>query len=88
MLRTRQSLPLEQLLDSQPDIASNLAQQSRGDVSTRVKRDRCASPVGMSVLPVRSTLPNLLKTQAQQERRHFTRFQNGQRAHYYATRMV
>jgi len=50
--------------------------------------DSCTATVGVPVLPMRATLPHLLKPELHQKRGNFARLQNWNRAHLYATRIV
>jgi hypothetical protein len=78
----------EQLFDSEPDVACDFAEKRGGDVVAGVEWDRRSTPVGVPILPMRPTLPNLLKPEPHEVRRHFARLQNRYRAHTYATRIV
>jgi len=82
------SLTLKQLLNGEADVASDLPKQGGRDVTARVKGHRRTPAVSVPVLPMRSTLPNLLKPEALQENHYFTGLQNRDGAHVYATRMV
>jgi len=54
---------LEKLVDVQPDIASNLSQQDWRDIAAFVERYGRASPVGMTILLVRASLPDFGESQ-------------------------
>ncbi len=66
----------EQLFDSEPDVARDLAEKRGRDVVASVERNCRPTPVGVPILPVRPTLPDLLKPEPHEVRRHFTRLQN------------
>jgi hypothetical protein len=53
-----------------------------------MERNRRPTPVGVPILPVRPTLPNLLKPKPHEVHGHLTRLQDRDRAHAYATRIV
>ena len=80
-------LPPQELLHGEADILGNLAQQGGGDVATGVVGDRSSPAVGVTILLVRSSLPDLDEAQLLQEGRNLPRLQRGQLAHY-ATLMV
>jgi len=66
----------EQLFDREPDVARDLAEKRGRDVVASVERNCRPTPVGVPILPVRPTLPDLLKPEPHEVRRHFTRLQN------------
>jgi hypothetical protein len=61
-------LDTNQFLGSQPDIASNLAEQHRRNVATFVERNGRAAAVAMSEFLVRATLAEFDKPQFQESR--------------------
>jgi hypothetical protein len=69
---------LNQLLHGEADVASNLAKQGRSDIAAWMKRNRRAAPIGVSVLPMRASLPHLFKAEFDQESRNFARLQDRQ----------
>jgi hypothetical protein len=82
------SLTSEQLLDREPDVASNLTEQRRRDILALVERNRSSSTVGMPVLPVRSSLTRLNEPQPSEKGNHFPRLQDWDRSHGYPTWIV
>ena len=53
-----------------------------------MKGDRRTAAVGVPVLAMRATLPNLSKPETLQKSHHFPWLQNRKRTHTYATRIV
>jgi hypothetical protein len=84
----RLSAAVQKLLNGHVYVLGDLPKQGRRDVSAGVERDCRASPVRVAVLAMRAALPNLFKAETFQQGGNFTRFQNRQRCHAYATRIV
>ena len=78
----------EQLFDREPDVAGNLAEERGRNIAPRVEWNGRPAAVGVPILAMRPTLPDLLKPVLDQERSHLARLQNRQRTHAYATRIV
>ena len=72
----------EELLHGEPDILGNLPQQRGGDVAAGVIGNRRSTPVGVTILPVRAALTDLVETQPLQQRRNLPWLERGQVAHY------
>ena len=53
------SIAAEEFFYGEADVPGDLAEQRGRDVAARVERDSCASSVGVSVLPMRSSLADL-----------------------------
>jgi hypothetical protein len=60
----------EEVVDFHFDIASDLSHQRWRDVSTLVKGDRRAAPIGMTELLVRASLTNLDEPEPDQHPDH------------------
>jgi len=78
----------EQIFDSEADVSCDFAELRGRDVVASMEWNRRPTPVGVPILPVRPTLPNLLKPEPHEVRSHLTRLQDRDRAHTYATRIV
>lgn len=70
------SLAPEPLFDGDSDVPRDLAQQCRRHVTTSVKEDCRASAVGVPLLAMRASLPDLPKAKAFRQRSEFARFQD------------
>ena len=57
----------EKILDGQPDVAGDLAQQRRRNVAPLVHGNGGSPTVGMAILDVRTALAHRLKTQLLQQ---------------------
>ena len=75
------SAMLQELIHRQPDVFRDLTKKQRGNVTTGVKRHRCAPAIGMAVLAVRTTSANLRETKALKNRCHLAPFQDGWPGH-------
>ena len=75
----------EQLLDRDPDIARNLAQEWWQNIPASVEGDRSSAPIGVSILAMRSTLTRLQETEPLKERDDFARLEDRDRARHYGT---
>ena len=73
----RPSLATKELLDCQSQLACDLAEQRRRDVTTRVERDDRSSASRVSVLPVRASLTRFHEPEPLKEPGHFARLQDG-----------
>ena len=71
----------QELIDRQPDVLRDLTKKQRGNVTTGVKRHRCAPAIGMAVLAVRTAPANLHETKTLKNARHHARFQDGWPGH-------
>ena len=71
----------EEFLDGQPDIAGNLAQQNRGNVSAWMIRNGRAPPVQMPLLHMRAPLPHQKEAQPFQQSAHLSRLQDRKFSH-------
>lgn len=54
---------LEEIIKREPDVFGDLTEQDRGNVSTLMKRNRCASTRGIAELFVRSALADFGETE-------------------------
>jgi hypothetical protein len=72
---------LHELIDHQSDVLRDLTKKQRGNVTTGVKRHRCAPAIGMPVLAVRTAPANLHETKTLKNARHHARFQDGRLGH-------
>lgn len=68
---------LEKLADRKPNVFCDLTQQNRRDVPTLMKRYGRTTAIAMSILLMRSTLPDLDKAKLKQNRHDFVEFENG-----------
>jgi len=78
-------LAREELSDRETDVASDLPQKGRGDVSGPMEGNGRRATVSMAELLVRSALPDLHEPEPLEQRDHLARSQNGGRPHRYAT---
>ena len=72
---------LEKLDDGETGVFCDPPQQQWRDISTRVKRDGCASSIRMPELLVRTTLPDLGEAELLQNRSYLARLENRHRCH-------
>jgi len=73
----RLSASAEELFHSETNVLRNLSQQRGGDVTTGMKRNGRASAVGVSILPVRASLPDLGKTTGFEQGHNLPRLEDG-----------
>lgn len=71
----------DKILRSHTDVAANLPQQYRGNISSLVERNRCPATVGMAELFVGSTLPNLAEAEFLQACDYLARLENRKLRH-------
>ncbi len=55
------------MLQRKADIAGNLTEKDRRDITVAVKGNRCGAAIGVTILPVRSSLAGLPKAQSLKE---------------------
>ena len=77
----RPSVGDEELLHRHADISGDLAKQCRGDVTTRMKRDRRDPAIRVAELLVRAALPHLREAVRLEKRNHLPGFQDWDGAH-------
>lgn len=81
-VRTAEGLGLgDELADVHSDVAGDCPEQSRGDVTTLVKRNGRHPPIRVSVLAVRTTLTDLNESEFCKYGGDFTRLQDRHIAH-------
>ena len=71
----------EELVRRQTNVSRHLPEEDRRDVAAAVKGQCRLTPVGMPILPVRTTLTNKYESQALEESFDLPWFQHGNRAH-------
>lgn len=87
----RQDLPvvsgstLKEFLSRHSNIGGNLTQKGWGDVSPLMHGNRCPTPIGMSELFMRTSLPNFHESQSLQDHDHLSWFEYGQRHGYFTS---
>ena len=84
----RPSLTTEELIDRRPNVSRDLSEESLRSVAPCVKRNRGPTTVGMTALPVRSTLTHFNKAMAPEESLHVARLEYRDGSHVQATRSV
>jgi hypothetical protein len=78
---TRPCLILKELLGSQSYVLCYLAEQGWSDVAAFVHRHGSTAPVGMPILDVRTTLPNICEASRFQESANLRWLEDGESAH-------
>lgn len=81
----RWQLRAQELNQRQTDVAGNLSQQERRDISASVKRNRGGTPIRMSELFVGAALPNFDEAEPFKTSDDFTRLEYRTARHDYAT---
>jgi hypothetical protein len=64
-----------------PDVSSDLPKEDRRNVATAVERQGGLSPVWMTILPVRASLPDERESEALEEPFDFPWLQHGNQTH-------
>ena len=60
------------MLQREADVAGDLTEKDRRDITVAMKGNRCGAAIGMTVLPVRSSLAGLPEAQSLEESDDFT----------------
>ena len=71
----------DKFFGGQPNVAGDLAEQRRGDVSSLVHRNGRAASIGVAILHMRTALANVHETEAFEDAADFGRFEDGKRPH-------
>jgi hypothetical protein len=71
------SASAEEFLHSETNVLRNLSQQRGGDVTTGMKQNGRAPAVGVSILPMRASPPDLDKTAGFEQGRNLPRLVDG-----------
>jgi hypothetical protein len=80
MISVRRLSGIDEFLGRDLDVAGNLPQQDRGNVTALMKRNRRAAAVRVTELLVRPFLSNLSKAERNESRHDFRRLENRQLA--------
>ena len=76
---------LEQLIKREADVFGDLTEQDWGNVSTLVKRHRCAATGGIAELFMGTALPDFREAESNKNCHDLIRFKNRNIAHNQAT---
>ena len=79
---------VEKLIHRETDVSCDLSQESRGDITTRVKRDGRATAIRVSILSVGASLPHFNEAARLKQGRNLSGLEDRNSAHDYATRSV
>lgn len=71
----------EELIKREADVFGDLTEQDRGNVSTLVKRHRCAATGGIAELFMRAALADFGEAKFGEDGYYFAGFENGNVAH-------